>query len=201
MYTCLPASSAAEKCSACRCGGVAITTASMEAVLQQAPVIGVTRGAWNARLRALEIARIDSAKAAISVLGHARIWFSSSVPRSPAPMTPTRMRSAAPSTSAGPAARVPASPVATLPIKLRRESIFECSQFWTLGGADGANESRCRLYRRVVQCCMIGLRNDRELSGGDLHSIRVNKRWRLVFRWDGSRGEAAGVYLDDHSYL
>ena len=22
------------------------------------------------------------------------------------------------------------------------------------------------------------------------HSIRVNKRWRLVFRWDGGRGEA-----------
>jgi proteic killer suppression protein len=34
-----------------------------------------------------------------------------------------------------------------------------------------------------------------------LHSIRVNQQWRLVFRWDGSRGEAAGVYLDDHSYL
>jgi len=34
-----------------------------------------------------------------------------------------------------------------------------------------------------------------------LHSIRVNKQWRLVFRWDGRRGEASGVYLDDHSYL
>jgi toxin HigB-1 len=34
-----------------------------------------------------------------------------------------------------------------------------------------------------------------------LHSIRVNKQWRLIFRWDGSRGEASGVYLDDHSYL
>jgi proteic killer suppression protein len=33
------------------------------------------------------------------------------------------------------------------------------------------------------------------------HSIRVNKRWRLIFRWNGSRGEAAGVYLDDHTYL
>jgi toxin HigB-1 len=32
------------------------------------------------------------------------------------------------------------------------------------------------------------------------HSIRVNQRWRLVFRWDGSRGEATGIYLDDHSY-
>jgi proteic killer suppression protein len=32
------------------------------------------------------------------------------------------------------------------------------------------------------------------------HSIRVNKRWRLIFRWDGGRGEARDVYLDDHSY-
>lgn len=32
------------------------------------------------------------------------------------------------------------------------------------------------------------------------HSIRVNKQWRLVFRWDGERGEADRVYLDDHSY-
>jgi toxin HigB-1 len=33
-----------------------------------------------------------------------------------------------------------------------------------------------------------------------LHSIRVNKQWRLVFRWSAARGEAEGVYLDDHSY-
>src|SRR6266851_3507094 len=33
-----------------------------------------------------------------------------------------------------------------------------------------------------------------------MHSIRVKRQWRLVFRWDGSRGEAEGVYLDDHSY-
>lgn len=32
------------------------------------------------------------------------------------------------------------------------------------------------------------------------HSIRVNKQWRLVFRWGGRRGEASDVYLDDHSY-
>lgn len=32
------------------------------------------------------------------------------------------------------------------------------------------------------------------------HSIRVNLQWRLIFRWDGARGEADGVYLDDHSY-
>jgi proteic killer suppression protein len=34
-----------------------------------------------------------------------------------------------------------------------------------------------------------------------LHSIRINKQWRLIFRWNGRRGEASGVYLDDHSYL
>jgi proteic killer suppression protein len=34
-----------------------------------------------------------------------------------------------------------------------------------------------------------------------LHSIRLNRQWRLIFRWDGRRGEASGVYLDDHSYL
>ena len=31
-------------------------------------------------------------------------------------------------------------------------------------------------------------------------SIRVNQQWRLIFRWDGERGEADGIYLDDHSY-
>jgi toxin HigB-1 len=35
---------------------------------------------------------------------------------------------------------------------------------------------------------------------GDFHSIRVNQQWRLIFRWDGSRGHASGVYLDNHSY-
>ena len=38
----------------------------------------------------------------------------------------------------------------------------------------------------------------RQFSG--FHSIRVNRQWRLIFGWDGSRGEAEGVYLDDHSY-
>ena len=32
------------------------------------------------------------------------------------------------------------------------------------------------------------------------HSIRVNLQWRLVFQWNAQRGEAAGVYLDNHSY-
>lgn len=37
-----------------------------------------------------------------------------------------------------------------------------------------------------------------ELAGW--HSIRVNDQWRIVFQWNGSKGEAAQVYLDNHSY-
>ncbi len=36
---------------------------------------------------------------------------------------------------------------------------------------------------------------------GGFYSICVNQQWRLIFRWDGKRGEATGVYLDDHRYL
>lgn len=32
------------------------------------------------------------------------------------------------------------------------------------------------------------------------HSIRINDQWRLIFRWSGQRGEASGIYLDNHSY-
>jgi toxin HigB-1 len=32
------------------------------------------------------------------------------------------------------------------------------------------------------------------------HSIRVNNQWRPVLRWISSRGEAEGVYLDNHGY-
>ncbi len=32
------------------------------------------------------------------------------------------------------------------------------------------------------------------------HSIRVNKKWRLIFKWDSSNGRAEDLYLDDHSY-
>jgi proteic killer suppression protein len=41
-----------------------------------------------------------------------------------------------------------------------------------------------------------------KLRGGlsGFHSIRVNKQWRLILQWDGSRGDASSVYLDDHSY-
>ncbi len=29
-------------------------------------------------------------------------------------------------------------------------------------------------------------------------SIRVNRQWRLIFRWDG--GSIDNIYLDDHTY-
>ena len=32
------------------------------------------------------------------------------------------------------------------------------------------------------------------------NSIRVSKQWRLIFQWDGDRGEASDLYLDNHSY-
>jgi toxin HigB-1 len=31
-------------------------------------------------------------------------------------------------------------------------------------------------------------------------SIRVNRQWRLIFRWNGERGEAESLYLDNHDY-
>lgn len=32
------------------------------------------------------------------------------------------------------------------------------------------------------------------------YSIRVNKQWPLIFSWDGNKGEADGIYLDNHDY-
>jgi proteic killer suppression protein len=32
------------------------------------------------------------------------------------------------------------------------------------------------------------------------HSIRVNQQWRLIFRWDATRGEAWDLHLDSHRY-
>jgi len=33
-----------------------------------------------------------------------------------------------------------------------------------------------------------------------LHSIRINRQWRLIFEWDGGQGMAQYLYLDNHSY-
>lgn len=68
-----------------------------------------------------------------------------------------------------------------------------------------------RLFRRLQMLddatCDQDLRvppsNHFEKLSGKLagwHSIRVNERWRLVFKWDGSKGHAFETYLDDHSY-
>lgn len=40
-----------------------------------------------------------------------------------------------------------------------------------------------------------------KLSGHlkDKCSIRVNNQWRIVFIWDDERGEADGIYLDNHT--
>ena len=68
-----------------------------------------------------------------------------------------------------------------------------------------------RLFRKIQmiddattdQDLRAPLSNQFEELHGDLpgfHAIRVNKQWRPVFQWDGGRGEATGVCLDDHSY-
>jgi len=40
------------------------------------------------------------------------------------------------------------------------------------------------------------------LSGNlkDRYSIRVNKKWRLIFFWNNANGEAEDIYLDNHDY-
>jgi toxin HigB-1 len=73
------------------------------------------------------------------------------------------------------------------------------------------SDLRDRLFRKIQmiddaatnQDLRVPPSNHFERLRGNLegfHSIRVNRQWRLVFRWDGSRGEATDVYLDDHSY-
>ena len=32
------------------------------------------------------------------------------------------------------------------------------------------------------------------------HSIRVNKQWRLIFRWVAREGKASNIYLDKREY-
>jgi len=70
---------------------------------------------------------------------------------------------------------------------------------------------RSRLFRKLQllddATCDADLRSPssnhfEKLSGKlkDKSSIRVNKQWRIVFEWNGERGEADGVYLDNHTY-
>lgn len=68
-----------------------------------------------------------------------------------------------------------------------------------------------RLFRKLQmmddaasdQDLRVPLSNHFEKLSGSLqgkHSIRVNDQWRLIFEWNGTRGEASGVYLDKHEY-
>jgi len=68
-----------------------------------------------------------------------------------------------------------------------------------------------RLFRKLQMVddatCDADLRvppsNHFEKLSGNLagwHSIRVNRQWRLIFRWDGGTGKASGLYLDKHEY-
>jgi toxin HigB-1 len=65
-------------------------------------------------------------------------------------------------------------------------------------------KSRCVDDATTDQDLRVPPSNHFEKLRGNLegfHSIRVNKRWRPIFQWDGGRAEATDVYLDDHSYL
>jgi proteic killer suppression protein len=68
-----------------------------------------------------------------------------------------------------------------------------------------------RLFRKLQliddATCDADLRvppsNHFEKLAGNLkgwHSIRVNRQWRLIFRWNGGTGEANSIYLDKHEY-
>ena len=70
---------------------------------------------------------------------------------------------------------------------------------------------RTRLFRKLQliddATCDLDLRsppsNHFEKLTGQLKgtcSIRVNNQYRLLFTWNNERGEADGIYLDDHSY-
>ncbi|QMV19337.1 type II toxin-antitoxin system RelE/ParE family toxin [Granulicella sp. 5B5] len=71
------------------------------------------------------------------------------------------------------------------------------------------SELRDRVFRKLQMIddatCDADLRvppsNRFERLSGRLEgfrSIRVNERWRLIFKWDGS--DVRDIYLDDHSY-
>lgn len=73
--------------------------------------------------------------------------------------------------------------------------------------ADLANRMFRKLQMIDDSTCDLDLRvppsNHFEKLAGNLkgwHSIRVNDQWRLIFRWDGTKGEASEIYLDNHSY-
>lgn len=73
--------------------------------------------------------------------------------------------------------------------------------------ADLADSLSLRLQMLDDAVCDLDLRfpprNHFEKLKGKLdgfHSIRANQQWRLLFRWNGARGEARDVALENHSY-
>lgn len=70
---------------------------------------------------------------------------------------------------------------------------------------------RSRLFRKLQllddATCDADLRSPpsnhfEKLTGKlkDKCSIRITAQWRIIFFWDNDRGEAADIYLDNHSY-
>src|SRR5512141_1383502 len=90
-----------------------------------------------------------SQNAANSTPGVDTAQRTSSMPRSPAPMMPMRTFSFAPSTAEG-TAKVPASPDATFPIKIRRDCMTDVLRFYLT--ADAVNVKRHIVARVLVPC-------------------------------------------------
>ena len=70
---------------------------------------------------------------------------------------------------------------------------------------------RSRLFRKLQllddATCDADLRSPpsnhfEKLTGKlkDKYAIRITEQWRIIFNWDNDRGEASGIYLDNHSY-
>jgi hypothetical protein len=78
----------------------------------------------------------------------------------------------------------------------RASSPADCGETSSCGARCGDRNAERALNKRL------GTAQVRARLGhlDGFHSIRANKKWRLIFRWDDGKGEASGVYLDDHSY-
>jgi proteic killer suppression protein len=92
-----------------------------------------------------------------------------------------------------------------------RDSWLEACFVEDMGSRHIPSDIEDRLFRKLQliddATCDADLRappsNHFEKLRGHLlgrNSVRVNKRWRLVFEWDPATGEADNLYLDDHSY-